>query len=59
MILEIIKMTWPIWTVILFALLVMPHLLRAIEAPVRPQKPKVVDAEFEPVEVLTHVNMIV
>jgi len=59
MILEIIKMTWPIWAVILFALLVMPYLLRAMRAPIRPQKPKIIDAEFETVEVLTHVDITV
>lgn len=52
-------MTWPIWAVILFALLVMPYLLRAMRAPIRPQKPKIIDAEFETVEVLTHVDITV
>ena len=59
MILEIAAMTWPIWAVIAFALLVMPYLKRAMEAPVPPQKPKVIDAEFETVEVLTHVDITV
>ena len=57
MILEIAMMTWPIWAVILFALLVMPYLKRALEAPVPPQKPNIIDVEFETVEVLTHVDI--
>ena len=59
MILEIAMMSWPIWTTLILALLVMPHLLRAVEAPVPSQKPKIIDAEFEAVKALSHVDITV